>query len=302
MKKTKFQIIQQWFSLIPFWSTLLIAIVTYIILYRKKVSVVYWVKFSLNFFVSAIAVTLLNGIVMTGEHIILNIIASAALLILTNCYFVQIQFEVMKKEQNVESDNDVTNTKQKAFLSKYKKILIAIPFVLWALGVTVFVGYRIVDNFMANADKKIEDTNGPDDFSIVSIKDEEIADTNYSNSSAFLVSSFTEGSRSDVSDKRIEEVDYDKTRYTSGSLSGIYVANVTKTNSNSMSLRITSTVESGNAEIYVFIDNTLHSKVNINETVELFLEDISNKTVYVKAACESAKISIEVEREIIGMQ
>ena len=66
-----------------------------------------------------------------------------------------------------------------------------------------------------------------------------------------------------------------------------------------MSLRITSTVESGNAEIYVFVDNTLHSKVNINETVELFLEDISNKTVYVKAACESAKISIEVEREII---
>lgn len=299
MKKTKFQIIQQWLSLIPFWSTLFIAIVTYIILFRKKVSFVYWVKYGLNFFVSAIAVTLLNGIVMTGEHIILNIIASAALLILTNCYFVQIQFEVMKKEQNIESNNDVTNTKSKAFFLKYKNILIAIPFVLWALGVTVFVGYRILDNFKANADKKIEDTNGPDDFSIISIKDEEIADTNYSNSSAFLVSSFTEGSRSDVSDKRIEEVDYDKTRYTSGSLSGIYVANVTKTNSNSMSLRITSTVESGNAEIYVFIGNTLHSKVNINETVELFLEDISNKTVYVKAACESAKISIEVEREII---
>lgn len=69
-----------------------------------------------------------------------------------------------------------------------------------------------------------------------------------------------------------------------------------------MSLRITSTVESGNAEIYVFVDNTLHSKVNINETVELFLEDILDKTVYVKVACESAKISIEVEREIIGVK
>lgn len=297
MKKTKFQIIQQWLSLIPFWSTLFIAIVTYIVLYRKKVSVIYWVKYGLNFFISAIAVTLLNGIVMTGEHIILNIIASAALLVLTNCYFVQIQFEVMQKEQSKENISDVVSTKSKSFVPKRIIILRAIPIILFVLGVTVFIGYRIVDNFTANAD-----TNGPDDFSVVTIKDEEIAETNYSNSSAFLVSSFTEGSHSDVSDKRIEEVDYDKTRYTSSSLSGIYVANVTKTNSNSMSLRITSTVESGNTEIYVFIDNTLHSKVNINETVELFLEDISDKTVYVKVACESAKISIEVEREITGAQ
>ena len=50
--------------------------------------------------------------------------------------------------------------------------------------------------------------------------------------------------------------------------------------------RITSTVEAGNAEIYVFIDDKLHSKVNINETVELILEGISDKTVYVKVACE----------------
>lgn len=298
MKKTKFQIIQQWLSLIPFWSTLFIAIVTYIDLYRKKARAIYWVKYGLNFFVSAIAVTVLNGIVMTGEHIILNIIASAALLVLTNFYFVQIQFEAMQKEQNKESSDDIISTKSEALAPKHIIILIVISLVLWALGVTAFACYRIVDNFIANTDKKIEDTNGPDDFSVVTITDEEIAKTDYSDYSAFLFGSSTEGSPSGVSDENLKKVDYDKTRYTSSSLSGIYVANATKTESNAMSLKITSTVESGNAEIYVFIDNKLHSKVNINETVELFLEDISDKTVYVKVACESAKMVIEVEREI----
>ncbi|MBQ3526996.1 MAG: hypothetical protein IJA52_00360 [Clostridia bacterium] len=297
MKKTKFQIIQQWLSLIPFWSTLFIAIVTYIDLFRKKVSAVYWIKYGLNFFISAIAITLLNGVIMTGEHLILNIIASAALLVLTNFYFVQLQFEAMQKNQAKESNNDITSANSKGFTKKHIIILVAIPLSLWAIGVTVFACYRIVDIFMEDMDKKIEDTNGPDDFSVVTITDEEIAKTDYSNYSSFLFGSSTDGAPSGVSDKGFRDVDYDKTRYTSNSLSGIYVANVTKTDSDTMSLKITSTVESGNAEIYVFVDDKLHSEVNINETVELSVEGISGKTVYVKVACESANMSIQVERD-----
>jgi hypothetical protein len=289
MQKTKFQKTQQWISLIPFWSTLFIAIVTYIELYHKKAKFVYWIKYGLNLFVSAFVLALLNGVVMTGNHIILNVFASAALLVLTNCYFVQLQFEVIQEDQD---------KKASSITKKQIVIIIAAPIIFWMIGVTVFAGHRIIGAIKGNLDGKIEDTNGPDDFSVVTITEEELAKTDYSSYSAFFIGFSTEGSQSEVVDKNFIDVDFDKTAYSSSSLSGIYVANVTKTKSNSMSLRITSAVESGNAEIYVFVDNILYERVNINETSEIFLESISDKMIYVKVAGESAKISIDVERKI----
>lgn len=181
--------------------------------------------------------------------------------------------------------------KFKLFLKNHKIALIVWASVITLVAlISVAIGYRISSSFIA-------DKNGDKDFSVVTITDEEIRSSG-SNYDAFGATQFREGERSDVNDFLIEDVDYDKTTYKALSVSGILIANATKTDADSLTLKITSTVVSGNAEIFVFIDSELYSEVSINDTVELSLSGIAGKTVYVKAACESAEMSINVERNI----
>ncbi len=295
---SKFQKIQQWISFIPFWSTLFIAIVTYIELQKRKAPAFSWLKYGLNFFISAIVITIVNGVIMTGEHLVLNFIVSALLLFLTNMYFIHLQVEASQKGKNDENSQSTAMDKFKLFVKRHKIALIIVPHIIFAIVVTVFACYRIIYSFMISNEKTIEDSNGPDDFSVVSITDEEIANALYSKNTAFAFGLEVEGSSSDIADKSLKGVDYDKTRYSAHSISGIFIANATKTDDDSMKLCITNTVESGNMEVFVFIDNKLYREVNINEKTEMLLEGISGKTVYVKVACESAKMTVEVQREI----
>lgn len=188
----------------------------------------------------------------------------------------------------------------KRFFKKYKIAFIITPIALWTLFVTVFAVSRILSGLIGVSSERIKDKNGPDDFSVVVITDEEIEKAVCSNHTPFAFGESTEGETSEITDKLLKDVDYDKTRFSAQSVSGIYIANATKTKSDAVELKISSTVESGNAEIFVFIDDELYSEIKINNTVELYLSGISGKTVYVKAACEDAKLSIEVERNILN--
>ena len=64
---TKFQKIQRISSIIPFWSTIFVAIFTMIKLKRQKASKKLWAYFILTFFVSGSIVYLLNTVIMTGD-------------------------------------------------------------------------------------------------------------------------------------------------------------------------------------------------------------------------------------------
>ncbi len=93
---TKFQKLQKWLSVIPFWSTFFITFVTMIVLKKEKAPGKLWFFFMLTFFISGIVVYLVNAFLMTGQHIILNLIVSGLLLAVTNFLFVDIQ--VMSKQ------------------------------------------------------------------------------------------------------------------------------------------------------------------------------------------------------------
>ena len=189
-------------------------------------------------------------------------------------------------------DNQIVKeNKFKRFLKNHKVALI-----VWASVLTLvsLVGGRAVYLITSSI---ILDKNGPEDYSVVTFSDEDIKNAVESNYGGFGNGQFHDGNSSDFSGSLVD-VDYDMTRYTSLSMNGIIILNATKTEADSMKLHITSTVESGNTEIYVFINDELYKEVDINSTEELSLSGISGKTVYVKAACESAKMSIEVERKI----
>ncbi len=186
----------------------------------------------------------------------------------------------------------VKENKVKSFFQKHKVALIVCAAVIVVVG---FIGGRLVHLITSST---IPDKNGPDDFSVVTFTAEDIKNAVDSNYGGFGNGQFRSGNSSDITEFSLKDVDYDMTKYTSISMSGILIVNATKTESDNMSLKITNTIESGNMQIFVFVDDELHSEVKVNGTEELSLSGISGKTVYVKAVCESAEMSVEVNREI----
>lgn len=182
--------------------------------------------------------------------------------------------------------------KFKKFLKKHKVALIVWASVL--TGIVLVFGLPMYNMLSAI----IFDKNGPEDFSVVTFTEEDIKNAVESDYGAIGNGQFNDGEHSDIDNIWLEDVDYDMTRYTSFSMNGILIVNATKTQSDNMTLTVTSTVNSGNTQIFVFIDDELYSEVDINSRETLSLSGISGKTVYVKAACESANMTIQVERQI----
>lgn len=199
----------------------------------------------------------------------------------------------LKKEIIMNNEIKKEN-KFKKFLKKHKVALIVWGSVL--TGIVLFFGFPMYNMVSAI----IFDKNGPEDFSVVTFTEEDIKNAVESDYGAIGNGQFNDGEHSDVEDFWLEDVDYDMTRYTSFSMNGILIVNATKTQSDNMTLTVTSTVESGNTQLFVFIDDTLYSEVDINSRETLSLSGISGKTVYVKAACENANMTIQVERNIGG--
>ena len=182
----------------------------------------------------------------------------------------------IKLKKEIIMNNEVKKeNKFKKFLKRHKVALIVSGVVITALFPILFVSFRFIHIYNTGF---IDDINGPDDFSVATITDEEIQNTVRGSYTSFVSGKNTDGKQSDIKDKWLEDIDYDQTSYQSQSISGIYIANATKTNSDNMKLTITSTVESGNTEIFVFIDDELYSEVNINSRETLSLSGISGKT------------------------
>ena len=107
---TKFQKLQKISSIIPVFSTVFVAFVTMLELKKQKASVKRWLCFALAFFLSGILVYLLNAVIMTGEHPILNLIASWLILAGANDLMVELQIARVKE---VEQKKKINMLKEK---------------------------------------------------------------------------------------------------------------------------------------------------------------------------------------------
>lgn len=291
---SRFQKIQKWLSVIPFYSTLFIAVVTYIKLHKAKVSAKFWIKYILTFVLSFLSVIILNEVFMTGKNPVLNIIVSGLVFTCANFYFVELQTKctTVEEKQNMSGIID-DNNKPSGFITFAKKY----KFLLITIVILVGLGCVCLRVFYIQQTSIIEDTNGADDFSLNTITAEMIEKTKYSDYTSFVSSSGYDGKPSAIKDKRFESADYDQTRQSAESFNGIMIANATKTSMSNVSLEITSTVESGNLAISVYVENDFYCDVNINSTEKVMLDNISGKMIYVKVAGENAKMSVSVTRK-----
>ncbi|MBQ5321389.1 MAG: hypothetical protein J6K88_04980 [Oscillospiraceae bacterium] len=246
--------------------------------------------------ISVFVVSFVNNVVMSGEYVALNIIVSALILTLTNFALIKLQGkneDGHKKDQHITKDSDKKAPDSKKNLILIATIAIIIMIVFCSTALPFFV--RGIKEHFNNA---IDDTNGPNNYMLNTIKREDILSDD--NEYTMLWSGESQkGNQSNVEKWYLKDYDYDKVSLQAETLSGVRIMQSTKVNENQLVLNITSNVEKGNFEIAILIDGEYYKSVDINQTEEIILNDIANKTVLIKIAGESAKFRIEIQRSRI---
>lgn len=276
---TRFHKIQRFSSIIPFYSSFFVFFVTMIELKRYNASKKLWLYFGLTFFLSGISVFLLNNVIMTGQHLLLNYIASGLLLAISNIICVELQ---------IKSISEIT-VKPKPLAIQPVVLLIVAIIVLIVGMVMVLATY-----FIPSVD--IADQNGDADNTLAVISLDEILSTG-NNFSAVKIRSSYSGNKTNVNGK-LKDYDFDEHIFSCQKISGIKTLLATNVSHESIALEIASTIEAGNLEIIIVIDGVYYDHVETNKSDLIVLDNIANKDVVVKMAAESAETRISISRKL----
>ena len=275
---TKFQKFQRISSIIPFYSSFFVFTVTMIELKKQKASTKLWLYFTLVFGGAVVFTYLLNQYVMTGQHLLLNYIATGLLLAAANILCVDIQ---------VMCHREITPAKSAHCSVRW---IVYASLILIVIAVICLIGMYLFPSV------EIEDMNGPNRSNVVTITKDRIisTDNNYSALGAIFTSS---GSATSVTGE-LEKYDYDVCYYSYKNISGIKTLHATKSAQNNLTLAISSTLESGNMELFLIIDGQYYDSIQANESKTVILNNISCKTVVIKMAAESARVKVSISRKI----
>ena len=290
---TKFQKIQKYLSIVPYFSTLFIIIVTYIHLWRNKASKKEWIKFALIFFLSGAIIYIWNEFVMASGYPLLKVIASAVWLYMANLFFIELQANSVSSgnEQSQAPENKEINSNNKVIT-----LVIVVLVICLVIGGFGFVLSKIVTTMNRHNEMTIPDSNGADDYSLAVLKQSDIVNT----LSEYTMLNFgisRDGEQSLIDDKKLKKSDFDKVSMTTHDFSGVDVLQSTKTDKANLVLTLTSSIEAGNLEIVILVAGEYYCNVKTNQTEDVTLENVKNKTVLVKIAGESADFRIQVERK-----
>ena len=289
---TKFQKIQKYLSFIPFFSTLFIMIVTYIHLWRNKASKKEWLKFALIFFLSGAIIYIFNEFIMASGYPLLKVIAAAVWLYMANLFFIELQ------ANSVPSGNEQSQAPEINSNNKVITWVIVVLVICLVVGGLGFVLSKIVTTMNRHNEMTIPDSNGADDYSLAVLKQSDIVDK----LSEYTMLNFgisRDGEQSLIDDKKLKKSDFDKVSMTTHDFSGVDVLQSTKTDKANLVLTLTSSIEAGNLEIVILVDGEYYCNVKTNQTEDVTLENVKNKTVLVKIAGESADFRIQVERKYV---
>ena len=129
------------------------------------------------------------------------------------------------------------------------------------------------------------------DFKISELTSEQIVNTE-GECKAFMTSFKRSGSRSGFDDE-----DGDKTVYSAKKVTGIKNVSTTLAKDCTLVLNIDTTLESGNAEVVVIMDDKIVERFNAGEQKTFEYSVSGEHKFYVRILCEEAKISITTTRE-----
>lgn len=93
----KLFLVQKISSIIPFYSSYVIYFITMCLFRRYKATPKAWLHFIAITFSTVFLVFVLNSFIMTGDHKILNVLASGALMAISNILCVDLQSKCYKE-------------------------------------------------------------------------------------------------------------------------------------------------------------------------------------------------------------
>ena len=172
-----------------------------------------------------------------------------------------------------------------------------IPLLVICVFVLGFIGWRIA----SMAGRQIEDQNGDADKSLAVITDADIESTKWDYVARGNYTSFTDKVDTGV-DSEYEDYDNNKTVIRSSKVSGVYLCNAYMGAGKEVTYKIDSKVEKGNMRIVLVCDTESAGKIikdipiDSAETLTFFAE--KGKTYCIKFVAESAKMEINIQREI----
>lgn len=164
-----------------------------------------------------------------------------------------------------------------------------------SIPVAVIVAILIAVVISLTSGSDFVDTNGPENFALTEITRDDILskDNNYRSS---VGSASHSGRHTNIIGTRLRDCDYDYISKSFGKIHGVVILQATKISGNTLTLNISSSIESGNAEIVIIVDGEYYCSVDVNQDQSITLENVSNKEVIVKLAGEEAKMKIDVTR------
>ena len=278
----KVRTIEKISCVIPGYSTLFILVVSLITLSRRKAPAKMWLRLIVIAIVSPAVNFVAVSLLMAEQDPIWRVLASAAIFTPMNLLLIDLQAKCSAEVPE--------NQKSQAKLSKKHIISLAIGgYALLIIAVVVAVLLVSTAN-----EVHYEDLNGDQDTSLSVITREDIITTQNAYSATWVEASHS-GEQTNV-EGRLGDSDYDRCVFRCKQISGIMTLQATNTEAETLTLDIISTVESGNLEILIFVDDQYYTQAGINGPQTIMLEDIANKTVTVKIAAESAQIDVTVER------
>lgn len=277
----KFQKAQLWSSFVPFWSTLFVAVATYIDLTRKRAKMKYWAVYAVIFFISFLVLGAVNRFLLTGENLWINFLTSGLILFGTNYALVKLQLQC---KVTSETEAAYTNSAKRRFPK----------WIIWVIvGSIATLGICVIMFF--SDDSHIPDTNGID-TNVVTISEEQITNSSVLSIST-MASEGKKGGKTNVSTVE-RDCDYDIITLRSKKLSGVRRLQATQTECNTASFTVSSLLLEGNAQLFVYVNGEKYQEIPINQEVTFTLTDISSKLILIKIAAESANIEIEISRNV----
>jgi len=279
-------------SIIPFWSSIFVWIITIVELKKRKGTTKSWLLFLLILFSATLLVAFINAIVMSGQNPILNFIVAWAIFAISNILCIYLQKELVLSQASAnETQKHTCENVQK---NKSKKAVV--------ISVSIFGGFFVLMSIIAlfiilshlKGFSKIEDTNGADNYALNTITQEDIVSDRIS-ASILGINHRYEGEPTGVSDT-LRKYDYDTVHFAVSQFHGVQTLQATQPVEDDLLLTIDSTVEKGNCAIIIVVDGAYYCDVPLNQSTQLTVCGVKGKTVIVKIAGESAKVAVDVER------
>lgn len=282
--------IQRIASILPFYSSFFVLVMSMVELKRHKASIKRWAQFYGLAVSSFVVLFFLNNFLLPEQMKIAKVIGSAVISTTMNFLLVEIQIRAWKERVNDESSAALRKVETKVTIGLIGWLIISLTITIVFVCIVLIRKPHPYQNYV--------DLNGKDNTSLAIITQEDIISGGkgiYGKNSSGGVGF---GAQTNVGLDWTEQ-DYDRVPQRWGFMTGVQTLQATKINEGTLILKIDSTLTTGNAEIVIVVDGKYYSHVPVNENVTLTLDDVAGKTVLVCMGCEAAGIDITVERTIL---